>query len=178
MDKPISKIGFIGMSLGLKCRDFFRPRKKILEDLDIKPGFKVLDFGCGPGSYIPLVSEAVGEHGKVCALDIHPLAIEKVKALILKVNLRNVETICSDCATGLPDKDVDCILLYDIFHGFSDKMKVLIELHRVLKDEGFLSFSDHHMKEDDIISEMEKSNLFELHEKKKFTYSFIKRHTA
>jgi len=178
MDKPMPKIAFKGMSLGLKCRDFFRPRKKILSDLDIKPNFKVLDFGCGHGSYIPLLSKAVGEHGKVYALDIHPLAIEKVESLILKSNLSNVETVCSDCSTGLPDKNLDFILLYDIFHALSYKIKVLTELHRILKDEGVLSFSDHHMKENDIISEMEKRNLFKLHEKKKFTYSFVKKHTA
>ncbi len=48
MDKPIPKIGFIGMSLALKFRDQLRPRKKILNEVDIKPSAKVLDFGCGP----------------------------------------------------------------------------------------------------------------------------------
>lgn len=52
MDKPIPKIGFILMSLAFKCRDMFRPRKKILDEVDIKPDSNVLDFGCGPGSYI------------------------------------------------------------------------------------------------------------------------------
>ena len=174
MDKPIPKIIFIGMSFILKCRDIFRPRKDILAEVGIKPNSKVLDFGCGPGSYIIHISKAVGENGKVYALDIHPLAIKKVKSTISKFNLINVETICSDYATSLPDKAIDTILLYDIFHMLRNKMKVLTELHRVLKDDGILSFSDHHMSEKNIMSEMNASNLFELRKKNRRTYSFSK----
>ena len=175
MDKPIPKIGFIGMSFALKWRDLFRPREKILEEVDIKPDSNVLDFGCGPGSYILPVVNIVGKNGKVYALDIHPLAIKKVKSIASKLVLSNVETICSDCDTELPPNVIDTVLLYDIFHMLRDKEKVLLELHRVLKDDGILSFSDHHMKEKDILSAMEESNLFELHKKNKWTYSFLKK---
>jgi ubiquinone/menaquinone biosynthesis C-methylase UbiE len=59
-----------------------------------------------------------------------------------------------------------------------DKEKVLLELHRVLKDDGILSFSDHHMKEKDILSAMKESTLFELHKKNKWTYTFVKKPQA
>ena len=175
MDKPIPKIGFIGMSLALKFRDLLRPRKKILDEVDIKPGAKVLDFGCGPGSYLIPVVNIVGKNGKVYALDIHPHAVKKVKSIALKLSFSNVETICSDCATELPDKEIEAVLLYDIFHMLGDKKNVLLELHRVLKDDGILSFSDHHMKEKDILSAMKESKLFELYKKNKWTYSFVKK---
>ena len=174
VNKPMSKIMFMGMSLVLKCRDIFRSRENILREVEIKPNSKVLDFGCGPGSYITHVSKTVGENGKVYALDIHPLAVKKVNGIVSKLGLLNVETICSDCATGLPDREIDIVLLYDTFHMLGDKKKVLLEIHRVLKDDGILSFSDHHMKEKDILSEMRKSNLFELHKKNRRTYSFVK----
>ena len=174
MDKPMPKIMFMGQCLMIKCRDIFRPREVILREVDIKPGSKVLDFGCGPGSYITNILKTVGESGKVYALDIHPLAIEKVKSIASQLGLANVETICSDCATGLPDKEINTVLLYDIFHMLNDKRKVLSELHRVLRDGGILSFSDHHMREKDIISEMKEINLFELRKKNKRTYSFAK----
>ena len=65
MDKPIPKIGFIGMSFAFKCRDLFRPRERIVEEVDIKPDSTVLDFGCGPGSYIiPAVSILLGRAEK------------------------------------------------------------------------------------------------------------------
>jgi len=163
------------MSLALKCRDLVRPRKDILDEVGIEPGSTILDFGCGPGSYIVPVMRLIGKDGKVYALDIHPRAMQKVKSIASKFSFSNVATICSDCATGLPDKEIDVVLLYDIFHMLSEKNNVLLELHRVLKDNGLLSFSDHHMKEEKIVSALETSKLFTLQKKNRWTYSFVKK---
>ena len=175
MKKPMPALMFKGMSIILKIRDIFKPRDVVLREVDIKPGFRVLDFGCGPGSYVTCTSKRVGEGGKVFALDIHPLAVKKVKETALKLGLSNVETICSDCQTGLQDNEIDIIFLYDIFHMLSDKRSVLSEIHRILKDNGILSFSDHHMKEKDILLAMKEIGLFEFGKKNKNTYCFIKK---
>ena len=174
MDKPMSNFDFQFMSVGYKFRDFFLPRLHILKEMGIKPGFHVLDYGCGPGGYIIPLVELVGESGKIHALDIHPLAIQKVQNIASKKQLTNVETILSDCQTALPDSSLDAVLLYDIFHHLSDPDLVLKELHRVLKRDGILSFSDHHMKENEIVSELTNSRLFRLSRKGKRTYTFLK----
>jgi len=174
MDKPMSNFDFKFMFLGYRFRDFSLPRKNILKEVGIKPGFYVLDYGCGPGSYIIPLAELVGESGKIYALDIHPLAIQKVKDIASKKQLTNVETILSDCQTGLPDNTLDAVLLYDAFHHLSDPDVVLKELHRVLKPDGILSFSDHHMKEKEIVAEVTKSRLFRLSRKGQRTYTFLK----
>ena len=88
--------------------------------------------------------------------------------------LPDVETIQSDCKTGLPDASVDVVLLYDIFHDLSDPDGVLAELHRVLKQDGILSFSDHHLKENEIVSGVTRNGLFKLLRKGERTYSFGK----
>lgn len=85
-----------------------------------------------------------------------------------------MKTICSDCKTGLPDNSVDVVLLYDTFHVLNDPKGVLKELYRVLKTNGFLSFSDHHMKENEILSRVTNGGLFKLSRKGKRTYSFLK----
>jgi ubiquinone/menaquinone biosynthesis C-methylase UbiE len=174
MDKTMSNFDFKFMALGYKFRDIRLPRKTILEEVGIKPGFHVLDYGCGPGSYIVPLAELVGESGKIYALDIHPLAIQKVKGIASKKRLVNVETILSDCQTGLPDNSLDVVLLYDIFHHLSDPDRVLKELHRVLKPDGILSFGDHHMKENEIVSQVTNSGLFRLSRKGERTYTFLK----
>jgi ubiquinone/menaquinone biosynthesis C-methylase UbiE len=175
MDKPMSNFDFKFMSCGYKFRDFFLPRLNILKEVEIKPGFHVLDFGCGPGSYIVPIVGLVGESGKVYALDIHPLAIQKVKDIVSKKQLTNVETILSDCQTGLTDNALDAVLLYDAFHDLSDPDAVLKELHRVLKPDGILSFGDHHMKEKEIVSQVTNSGLFRLLRKGQRTYTFLKK---
>jgi len=174
MDKVESNLGFKFMALGYRFRDLRLPRKNILEEVGIKPGFHVLDYGCGPGSYIMPLAELVGESGKVYALDIHPLAIQRVQDIASKKRLTNVETILSDCQTGLPDNSLGVVLLYDIFHHLSDPDVVLKELHRVLKPDGILSFGDHHMKEKEIVAEVTKDQLFRLLKKGERTYTFLK----
>jgi len=175
MDKPMSNFDFQFMSVGYKFRDFFSPRLNILKEVGIKPGFHVLDFGCGPGSYIVPLVKLVGESGKIYALDIHPLAIQKVKDIASKKQLTNVETILSDCQTGLSDNSLDAVLLYDAFHHLSDPDVVLKELYRVLKPDGILSFGDHHMKENEIVSQVTSNGLFRLSRKSQRTYTFLKK---
>jgi ubiquinone/menaquinone biosynthesis C-methylase UbiE len=68
--------------------------------------------------------------------------------------------------------------LYDIFHDLSDPNEILKELHRVLKPDGVLSFSDHHLKEDEIVSGVSNSGLFSLSKRGQRTYSFLKKQAA
>ena len=173
-DKPMSNFHFRLMSLGYRFRDFFSPRMKVLREAGIEPGFHVLDYGCGPGSYVTGIAGLVRKTGKVYALDIHPLAIQRVEDIASKRQMENVETICSDFKTGLPDKSVDVVLLYDTFHSLGDPNGVLRELYRVLKPNGILSFSDHHMGGDEIASRVTTGGLFRLSRKDKKTYSFVK----
>jgi len=176
MDKLKSNLDFKLMSLRHKFRYFFLPPMNILKEVGIKSGFHVLDYGCGPGSYIIPLAELVGESGKIYALDIHPLAIQSVQSIAAKKQLTNVETIRSDCKTGLPDNSVDVVLLYDILHSFGKPNEVLTELQRVLKPDGILSLSDHHhhMKENEIISKITDKSSFRLSRKGERTYSFVK----
>jgi ubiquinone/menaquinone biosynthesis C-methylase UbiE len=174
MDKPQPDMGFKLMSFGYRFRDLRLPRINILKEAEIKPGFSVLDYGSGPGGYIKPTTELVGKSGRIYALDIHPLAIKKARNIAAKRGLENLETIQSDCKTGLPDDSIDVILLYDTFHHLSDADGVLRELHRVLKSNGILSFSDHHMTEDEIVSGVTSGGLFELSKRGERTYSFSK----
>jgi ubiquinone/menaquinone biosynthesis C-methylase UbiE len=172
MNKPMSSLGFKLMSLVFKVRDFMGPRQDVLREAGIEPGFTVVDFGCGPGGYIAPLAELVGPSGKIIALDIHPLAIRAVKRIGTRKGIRNIETIESDCSTGLPENGVDVVLLYDVFHKLADPDDVLREIHRILKPEGTLSFSDHHMNEKEVLTKVAGTNLFRFVRKGKKTYSF------
>lgn len=175
MDEPMPDTHFKVMSFLMKLRDFISPRKNVLAEVGIKQDFHVLDYGCGPGSYVPFTSELVGKNGRVYALDIQPLAIKRISKMTTKKNLTNIQTIQSDCATGLPDNEIDVALLYDIYHELSEPGMVLTEIHRVLKSNGILSVNDHHLKNDEIISAITKQGLFSLKTKGKKAVNFLKR---
>jgi Ribosomal protein L11 methylase len=93
MDKPMSNFHFKFMSFGYKFRDCFLPRKNILKEVGIKPGFDVLDYGCGPGGYIIAAAELVGKSGKIYAVDIHPLAIQRVQNIASKKQIQMLTII-------------------------------------------------------------------------------------
>ncbi|NDC62172.1 MAG: methyltransferase domain-containing protein [Betaproteobacteria bacterium] len=52
--------------------DVVRQREQIFQLLDVKPGMKALDIGCGPGLTSLALAQAVGEAGHVDAIDIAP----------------------------------------------------------------------------------------------------------
>jgi len=160
--------------LWFRVRDLFSPPGRILDEVKIEEGFRVLDYGCGSGSFTLVAAERIGPSGRVYAADINPLALEHVQEAAAKRGLRNVEVIHTDCATGLESGTVDVVLLYDTYHDLEDPTGVLHELHRVLKPQGILSFSDHHMREDEILSGVTGGRLFRLLRKGKRTYAFTK----
>ncbi len=138
------------------------------------PGFEVLDYGCGPGSYSVVAAGLVGHSGKVYSVDKNPLAVQRVLLVASKKGLTNVEAVRTDCGTGIPSGTVDVVLLYDTFHDLGNADAVKRELHRVLKPQGILSFSDHHMREHDILAEMTAGGLFSLLTRGKRTYTFAR----
>ena len=174
MKKSHSLLGFKLMRIAFKIRDRFSSRVNVLNEVGIKPGDRVLDYGCGPGSYILPLWSLIGESGEIFALDLHPLAITSVEEISAKNGMENVKTIQSDCQTGLPEQSLDVVLLYDTYHALNNPDEVLREINRVLKPEGILSFSDHHMADRAIREKITKDNLFKLLKKNNKTYTFSK----
>lgn len=170
----MSTLDFRFMASMFRIRDLLQPRGAVLEEAAIQPGSRVLDYGCGPGSYLAPLAKLVGPTGRIYALDVNPLALEMVKRLAARKKIVNVQTILSDCATGLADESVNIVLLYDTFHDLARPGDVLQELRRVLTPDGLLSFSDHHLREDEIKATVTGAGSFELLAKGKKTYSFKK----
>ena len=175
MNKLFSDFGFSMMSLWFKLRDLLAPPEAILSEAGIEPGFHLLDYGCGPGSYSIVAARLVGRSGRVYAADVNPLALERVKGAASKNGLTNIETIHTDCATGLENSTMDVVLLYDTYHDLAAPDDVLEELHRILKPGSILCFSDHHMKEAEILDKITNRDLFALSGRGERTYSFLKK---
>jgi ubiquinone/menaquinone biosynthesis C-methylase UbiE len=174
MINTMTKFEFTIMSIAFAVHDFFLPRAKILDEAKINPGDTILDYGCGTGSYSFIAAERAGDGGIIYALDIFPPAVKKVNDLSGKKGITNIKTINADCDTGLEKNIIDAVLFFDTFHMCENRESILKELHRVLKADGVLYFSDHHMKESEIISGITKSGLFSLLRKGRKLYAFVK----
>ncbi len=150
----MSHLSFDFLSLYFRIRDFFSPPINTLEKLGIRPGWYVLDYGCGSGSYSIPAAKLVGPAGKIFAADSHPSAIQKVQKRASISNYSNIKTILTDCNTLLPDASIDIILLFYVLHEFKNPDMIIKELIRVLKPGGFISVIDHKYDNDKVVSVM------------------------
>jgi len=145
-----SNAAFHIMALEFQIRDWLRPPRRILQEVELRPGMTVLDFGCGPGGFALAAARLVGPTGRVYALDVLPVALATVRRRAARSRLDTIEPAAADQIGGIPDASVDRVLLYDVLHDIPEPGPVLAAIRRVLKPGGRLSVSDHHLPEADI----------------------------
>jgi ubiquinone/menaquinone biosynthesis C-methylase UbiE len=137
---------FIGGFLDSNYRKKVQPPAKLIERSGIKPGMKVLDLGCGSGAFIIDTARAVGENGRVYALDIEPKMLKQVEKKLAKPenqDVKNVEII-SKSAYELPfaDNSLDLVYMVTVLQEIPDKNRALKEIMRALKLGGFLAVTE------------------------------------
>jgi ubiquinone/menaquinone biosynthesis C-methylase UbiE len=167
-----SNLSFRLMAIEFRFRDWLHPPIKILEDAGVRSDMTVLDFGCGPGGYSIAAAKLVGPRGKVYAVDIHPLALKSVQKTAVKRGLNSVKVISGDDIAEINAGTVDVALLYDVLHGLADPHAVLTELHRLLKPNGILSTSDHHLEETALQSIITDHDLYRFARRARLTLQF------
>ncbi|PIE35800.1 hypothetical protein CSA56_02655 [candidate division KSB3 bacterium] len=138
--KSMPWIAFQVMRLIMNIRKRFRNIEAEINLAGIEKGFSILDFGCGLGFNTIPAAKAVGQEGRVFALDISKQAIKIMGKKIRKNRLDNVEIIQSGCDTGLEDKSIDLVYLHNTLPMIKEKQKVLDEITRVIKTGGRLSY--------------------------------------
>ena len=115
----------------------------IIEHLDLRPGMKVLDIGCGPGRLtIPLAVE-VGSQGGVIALDIQPGMLRRARDKAHAAGLNNIQFVQAGAGEGkLAGSSADRALLVTVLGEIPDRPAALKEIFEALKPGGFLSLSE------------------------------------
>ena len=108
-------------------------QKMALSQLQLEPGSRFLDVGCGVGKAVAAAAGQIGD-AKAVGVDISPKMIERAKALSAKPN---IEFHVADSAS-LPFEEAsyDAILCTFSFHHYLQPDHVLREIKRVLKPGG------------------------------------------
>jgi len=146
-----------------------------LADIGIKRGQRVLDFGCGAGTYTIPVAKVVGKEGKVYALDKDTEVLNQLEQTAKSEGLKNIVSIVDqseELKINLEDESIDAMLLYDILHYMQPekRRRVYENGYRILKPGAILSVYPKHCKSDeplwnlsnmeleDVISELNGAN--------------------
>jgi len=101
-------------------------------------GDVVLELGCGTGFYSEMV---IGRVKQLTATDLAPEMVEQAKRNLAQFT--NVEVRIEDCYnTSFKDNVFDGVLMVNLLHIVMDPLAVLMEGHRVLKDNGRIVIVD------------------------------------
>jgi predicted methyltransferase len=126
-----------------ESREIFHQREKIVAAAGLKPGMVMADIGAGTGLFTLRFARAVGEKGKVYAVEIAKKFLEHIKARASKASASNVQTIlCTERSVELPEASIDLAFICDVYHHFEFPSASLATLHKALKPGGELVLID------------------------------------
>ena len=157
-------------------RDEYQQPEKVIEALDIKPGMVMADVGAGSGYFTRRIAKAVGEEGKVLAIDVEQKMLDYNKQELEKLGMANRATfiLAKPDDPLLSRNSVDLVFLCNAYHHVEHHVDYWAKIKSALKpngrvvivdfyhDErsGKLGFSKHHLvPRERVISNMEKAGL-------------------
>ncbi len=109
----------------------------------VRSGQAVLDIGSGSGTDALIAARLVGPRGRVWALDLTPAMARKLRSLVARLDLRNVEVIEGSAeAIPLPDASADVVTSNGMLNLVPDKRRAIAEAFRVLKPGGRAQIAD------------------------------------
>jgi len=126
-----------------ESREIFHERERIVAALGLTPGMAMADIGAGTGLFTLHFAQAVGESGKVYAVEIAKNFLEHIKGRAARASATNVQTIlCTEKSVELPEASIDLAFICDVYHHFEFPAASLATLHRALKPGGQLVLID------------------------------------
>ena len=120
-----------------QSHDLVARRTALLDALDLRPGERALELGCGGGSWTVEAARFVGPSGHIAAIDLSPDQIETARRLCAELPWVACEV--AD-ATALPFEncEFDAVFCNQVIEYIGDLDTALAEARRVLRPGGRL----------------------------------------
>ena len=149
----------------------FSDPKHNIEQFMLGEGMKVAEFGAGSGHYVVAAGRAVGESGRVYAIDIQKDLLGRIKSLASENGLSNIEVVWGDLeklnGSKLRDGSCDAGIAANILSQVENSQVFADEVCRVIRNGGKLlvvdwsdSFGGLGPHSDNVISEADTRSLF------------------
>ncbi len=125
------------------ARDEWQKPEALVAALELAPGSTVADIGAGTGYFNPHLSAAVGEGGKVIAVDIEQSLVDWMVKRSERDGTANVEPrLGGTDDPGLEAGEVDVVLMVDTYHHVDDRVAYFGRLKEAVKPGGKLVIVD------------------------------------
>ena len=125
--------------------NFADPKSNVLQ-LGLREGMKVADLGAGSGHYSIAAAGAVGQDGRVYAVDIQEDVLKHLIDSAHRIGLRNIEMVWGNIerngGTKLRDHSMDAAILSNVLFQLEHPKETIAELRRILKPGGRLLVID------------------------------------
>ncbi len=125
----------------IESREIFARRSELVSALGLEPGRRIADIGAGTGLFVGAFAAAVGDSGKVFAVDISPNLVRHMRERF--ADLGNVEVVLSEeTSSTLSAGAVDVVFTCDTYHHFTHYRQMLASIHQTLSAGGELIVVD------------------------------------
>ncbi|MFF2196935.1 methyltransferase domain-containing protein [Streptomyces sp. NPDC058157] len=111
---------------------------------ELRPGMRVLDVGCGPGTITADLAELVAPGGRVTAVDAAADVLESAGAYAAERGLEgSVDFAVADVhALDFPDDAFDVVHAHQVLQHVGDPVQALREMRRVCRPGGIVAVRD------------------------------------
>jgi len=117
--------------------------RRLIEELDVRPGQTVADLGCGNGFYTLKLARQTGPRGKVYAVDIQQELLDMLRRRAREAGIKNIVAVQGTATDPrLPENSLDLVLLVDVYHEFSHPEAMLRALRKSLKPTGRVALAE------------------------------------
>jgi SAM-dependent methyltransferase len=116
--------------------------ERLIERLDLIPGMRVLDAGCGPGRLTIPLARAVGPTGEVVALDGQSAMLAKLEERLRAEGITNVRPLRAGLGEGALEGPFERVLLAMVLGEVRDREAAVREVYAALGPGGILSVTE------------------------------------
>lgn len=129
-------------TLLIPFRNLFLSPKKLIQRLELKQNFNVLEIGPGPGYFSPHIARKI-PNGKLVLLDIQKEMLSFAQKRLQKRKINNVDYLLTDgLSFDLSPNFFDRVFMVTVIGEIENREIYLKEIYRVMKIDGILSISE------------------------------------